>query len=119
MLHIPLSHTNNFQERYPSGFIFIDNIFYNDLRHKKAIDYSEVIIKWANERDIGPFSTAVMDQVSYKTIFTTSQNSSFCVPKIRLCYNIVLKIKRMIVLSHINTSAQLDGIGNFTYMQRC
>ncbi|KAF2885715.1 hypothetical protein ILUMI_20488 [Ignelater luminosus] len=37
------------KEKYPSGFIFINNVFYNDMRHENAIDYSEVIRNWAKK----------------------------------------------------------------------
>ncbi|KAK5646794.1 hypothetical protein RI129_005258 [Pyrocoelia pectoralis] len=40
------------KKKYPSGFLFIDNVFYNDNRHSKSIDYSEVVRKWGAERDI-------------------------------------------------------------------
>lgn len=48
------------KEEYPSGFIFIEGTFYNDFRHPNAIDYSEVIVKWGNEKNIGKFKTADM-----------------------------------------------------------
>lgn len=49
-----------FQDVYPSGFIFIDGVFYNDFRKENAIDYSEVIRKWAAEKKIANFTTAEM-----------------------------------------------------------
>ncbi|GLV44158.1 PSEA-binding protein 49kD [Carabus blaptoides fortunei] len=45
---------------YPSGFIFIDDIFYNDFRDSNALDYSDVIRKWAEGKGIGPFQVAEM-----------------------------------------------------------
>jgi snRNA-activating protein complex subunit 3 len=33
----------------PSGYFLIEDVFYNDMRNPKAIDYSEPIIKWTRE----------------------------------------------------------------------
>ncbi|XP_011153343.1 snRNA-activating protein complex subunit 3 isoform X2 [Harpegnathos saltator] len=49
---------------YKSGFFFIENTFYNDMRDANNVNYSDVILKWANTRDkIGPFKTARMENV--------------------------------------------------------
>ncbi|XP_018328228.1 snRNA-activating protein complex subunit 3-like isoform X2 [Agrilus planipennis] len=53
---------------YPSNFLFIDNIFYNDLRAIGAIDYSEVIRQWAKEKDIKGLKTADMDSTFVKDL---------------------------------------------------
>ncbi|XP_014482975.1 PREDICTED: snRNA-activating protein complex subunit 3 [Dinoponera quadriceps] len=47
---------------YKSGFFFIEDTFYNDMRDANNDDYSDVIIKWAaiNNR-LGPFKTARME----------------------------------------------------------
>lgn len=54
------------QDAYPSNFIFIENVFYNDFRHPDAIDYSTVILQWAEKWKVGKFKTAQMDKVIYK-----------------------------------------------------
>ena len=36
---------------FPSGYFFIENIFYNDLRNENAIDYSQNIIEWSKSND--------------------------------------------------------------------
>lgn len=55
------------KEMYPSGFIFIDNVFYNDFRNSKSIDYSGVVIKWAKDQGIGNFSSCLMEEVVVKS----------------------------------------------------
>jgi len=34
-----------------SSFMFIENTFYNDMRSPKAMDYSRIIMEWANEHE--------------------------------------------------------------------
>ncbi|XP_034189939.1 proximal sequence element A Pbp49 [Osmia lignaria lignaria] len=47
---------------YKSGFFFIEDTFYNDTRCPANVDYSKVIIDWAQRRsNLGPFKTAVME----------------------------------------------------------
>lgn len=48
------------KELYPSGFIFIDNVFYNDFRNENAKDYSETVINWYKDKNITDFKTADM-----------------------------------------------------------
>lgn len=38
------------QKEFPSGFIYINGVFYSDMRNPNAKDYSEVIKKWAEKR---------------------------------------------------------------------
>lgn len=35
----------------PSGFFFIENTFYDDMRSKRAIRYSDTIVSWVNEKE--------------------------------------------------------------------
>lgn len=37
----------------PSGFIFIEGVFYNDRRHELSRDYSKVIMDWTNRKHGG------------------------------------------------------------------
>ncbi|GBP21755.1 snRNA-activating protein complex subunit 3 [Eumeta japonica] len=53
----------NAKEIFPSGFLFINNVFYNDMRSKKSIDYSAPIRAWAQRRGIGEFQHKNMDEV--------------------------------------------------------
>ncbi|XP_043515291.1 snRNA-activating protein complex subunit 3 [Frieseomelitta varia] len=47
---------------YKSGFFFIEDTFYNDMRCSTNVDYSKVIIDWAQRRPkLGPFKTAIME----------------------------------------------------------
>lgn len=50
---------------YPSGFIFIDGVFYNDFRKENSIDYSQVLRKWALEKNLGNFSTSEMQECKF------------------------------------------------------
>lgn len=55
---------------YKSGFFFIEDTFYNDTRHPSNIDYSKVIIDWAQRRPkLGPFKTAVMENCRIDSLF--------------------------------------------------
>lgn len=49
---------------YKSGYFYIDETFYNDLRFPECIDLSDVIINWTSqsERGIGPFKKSVITQ---------------------------------------------------------
>lgn len=57
-----------FQDYLNSGFLFIQGTFYNDHRNANNIDYSECIRKWANEKNIGPLATAVMEQTTFNEL---------------------------------------------------
>lgn len=47
---------------YKSGFFFIEDTFYNDTRCSTNVDYSKIIIDWAQRRPkLGPFKTAIME----------------------------------------------------------
>ncbi|XP_066585077.1 snRNA-activating protein complex subunit 3 isoform X2 [Prorops nasuta] len=46
---------------YKSGFLFIENIFYNDTRDPNNLNYSQVIKQWAQMRDLGSFQTASLE----------------------------------------------------------
>ncbi|XP_075979753.1 proximal sequence element A Pbp49 [Anticarsia gemmatalis] len=54
--------TTTAKEVFPSGFLFINNVFYVDTR-EGCIDYSEPIRKWARERKKGNFPKMDMCQV--------------------------------------------------------
>lgn len=49
---------------YKSGYFYINETFYNDMRSPECIDYSDVIIKWAAQpgRGIGPFQKSSMTE---------------------------------------------------------
>jgi snRNA-activating protein complex subunit 3 len=52
------------KDLYKSGFFFIEDTFYNDMRWPDCHDSSEVIRTWASDsrRKIGPFSKAKMEE---------------------------------------------------------
>ena len=41
------------RSKFPSGCLFIEGTFYDDLREPEAIRLSDTIVKWASERDRG------------------------------------------------------------------
>lgn len=49
---------------YKSGYFYINETFYNDLRFSECVDYSDTIINWASQsgRGIGPFKKSTIDQ---------------------------------------------------------
>ncbi|XP_003398260.2 snRNA-activating protein complex subunit 3 [Bombus terrestris] len=54
---------------YKSGFFFIEDTFYNDMRCPTNIDYSQVIINWAQRRPkLGPFKTATMEDCTLDSL---------------------------------------------------
>lgn len=54
---------------FPSSFIYINGVFYNDMRHPSAKDYSEVIRKWAQKRsEIGPLVTKRMEDTCLRDL---------------------------------------------------
>ncbi|EEZ98845.2 snRNA-activating protein complex subunit 3-like Protein [Tribolium castaneum] len=61
----PLANARNI---YPSGFIFIDNVFYNDFRDPNSIDYSFPIIEWAKEKQIKNLSSENMENVRIESL---------------------------------------------------
>ncbi|XP_074650404.1 snRNA-activating protein complex subunit 3-like [Tubulanus polymorphus] len=52
------------KDLYRSGFFFIENTFYNDMRSMDSRDYSECIINWTKSPDInvGPFTKKDMEE---------------------------------------------------------
>uniref|UniRef100_A0A1E1XU91 snRNA-activating protein complex subunit 3 n=1 Tax=Amblyomma sculptum TaxID=1581419 RepID=A0A1E1XU91_AMBSC len=52
---------------YKSGFFFIGDTFYNDMRDPSCRDYSEVITEWAKNprRGLGPFKKAIMEETRF------------------------------------------------------
>ncbi|KAJ3643312.1 hypothetical protein Zmor_001744 [Zophobas morio] len=59
----------NAKSIYPSGFIFIDDVFYNDFRDPNAIDYSFPIMEWATkEKKIKNLQAKSMEEVSLHNI---------------------------------------------------
>ncbi|XP_011342473.1 snRNA-activating protein complex subunit 3 isoform X2 [Ooceraea biroi] len=49
------------KDTYKSGFFYIGDTFYNDTSVPINIDYSDVILKWAETRDVGSFKVETMD----------------------------------------------------------
>lgn len=64
-----LAHIPNAGKVFPSGFIYINGVFYTDMRHPDAKDYSEIIKKWAEKRnEIGPMVTEKMEDTCLKDL---------------------------------------------------
>ncbi|CAH1796287.1 unnamed protein product [Owenia fusiformis] len=55
------------QEVFPSGFFYIEGVFYNDMRKDDAKDYSKTIMDWAKDpsRGIGPFTSKKMEATTF------------------------------------------------------
>lgn len=60
--HPDLMPTAKAKELFPSGFLFINNVFYVDTR-EGCIDYSAPIREWAIKRKIGDFPKKDMSEV--------------------------------------------------------
>jgi hypothetical protein len=78
----------------PSGYFLIEDVFYNDMRNAKAIDYSEPIIKWTREtKEATERWKAVGGAAGGRKSFgTTNQNSdSASLPSFRW-YSLVFSV---------------------------
>ncbi|XP_064620708.1 snRNA-activating protein complex subunit 3-like [Lineus longissimus] len=55
------------KDLYKSGYFFIEDTFYNDMRDPTNRDYSELITKWVRERDrgLGPYETRLMENTTF------------------------------------------------------
>ncbi|KAG0710746.1 snRNA-activating protein complex subunit 3 [Chionoecetes opilio] len=54
---------------FPSGFMYINGVFYNDMRSPEAKDNSEGIKKWAEKRkEIGPMVTKKMEDTDLRDL---------------------------------------------------
>jgi len=57
-----------------SGYFFIENVFYNDMRAPTAIDYSQNVIEWVNQnnryslKSLGVFRKGDMDAMRFKDL---------------------------------------------------
>ncbi|CAG8742524.1 18536_t:CDS:2, partial [Acaulospora morrowiae] len=63
--------TNLTDKKTSSSYFFIENVFYNDLRDPRAIDYSKNIIEWVKEknlykqRGLGLYSSKKMEEMTF------------------------------------------------------
>ncbi|KAK7078715.1 small nuclear RNA activating complex, polypeptide 3 [Halocaridina rubra] len=61
-----LSHVPNNSIQFPSGFFYINGVFYNDVRDLDAKLYSDNIIKWAKRHvEIGEVKAAKMHETKF------------------------------------------------------
>ncbi|KAF7265465.1 hypothetical protein GWI33_021120 [Rhynchophorus ferrugineus] len=58
----------NAKEKYPSRCFCIENVFYNDMSHPNSIDYSDVVRKWALNRNIANFGSQSMEGVTLDSL---------------------------------------------------
>ncbi|XP_023025055.1 proximal sequence element A Pbp49 [Leptinotarsa decemlineata] len=65
---VNLKQFQNAKQEYPSQTVFIDGVFYNDTRSPDAEDYSEPVIKWAREKNIGKFTVSAMETTLLNTL---------------------------------------------------
>ncbi|XP_071546896.1 snRNA-activating protein complex subunit 3 isoform X1 [Panulirus ornatus] len=61
-----MSHLPNNSMEFPSGFFYINGVFYNDDRHPQAKIYSEGIVKWAQRHsEIGELKSKSMHETTF------------------------------------------------------
>ncbi|KAI0216503.1 snRNA-activating protein complex subunit 3 [Lamellibrachia satsuma] len=55
---------------YKSGTFFIEDVFYNDMRHPNCRDYSRQIIEWSSDisRGVGPFTSQDMATTTFNDL---------------------------------------------------
>jgi len=55
------------KDKNPSGFFYINGVFYNDTRNGEMFELSEPIIEWAKRRsdEVGPFTSACMHETRF------------------------------------------------------
>lgn len=53
---------------FKSGFLFIEDVFYNDLRCELNIDYSEVVMEWAKYKKMGPMKTGSLTETQFQDL---------------------------------------------------
>ncbi|XP_044010071.1 snRNA-activating protein complex subunit 3-like [Aphidius gifuensis] len=53
---------------YKSGFFYIENTFYNDMRDKNNHDNSAVIREWAEAKNFGQFSVEKMEETKIESL---------------------------------------------------
>ncbi|XP_076066585.1 proximal sequence element A Pbp49 isoform X2 [Oratosquilla oratoria] len=64
-----LTYLPNNSDLYPSGFFYINGIFYNDMRDPTAKDYSSVIRSWAQRHEqCGEMKVANMEAVTFNEL---------------------------------------------------
>ncbi|XP_045101769.1 snRNA-activating protein complex subunit 3-like [Portunus trituberculatus] len=64
-----LAHLRNAASEFPSGFFYINGVFYSDMRNPKAKDYSEAIKLWAQKKtEIGPMTTKKMEDTRVRDL---------------------------------------------------
>lgn len=65
------------KSKFKSGYIFIENVFYNDLRDPTSIDYSRVVLDWVEKKKYGTgFTTVDMNMVQMRDLYIR-QNESY------------------------------------------
>lgn len=58
-----------YEEFIDSGFIFVDDTFYNDTRKPACLDYSQVLLHWTKKRDyFKPLTTAIMEETRLRDL---------------------------------------------------
>ncbi|KAK2169675.1 hypothetical protein LSH36_8g14063 [Paralvinella palmiformis] len=60
--------TERAKDLYKSGFFFIEDIFYNDLRDPSNQDNSSVIINWAKKSNVANYSAQRMEDTNFSDL---------------------------------------------------
>ncbi|KAL3866364.1 hypothetical protein ACJMK2_043669 [Sinanodonta woodiana] len=56
---------NYAKDIFKSGFFYIEGTFYNDTRESDCRDYSQNIIKWAKEKNLGQMESHLMEECTF------------------------------------------------------
>ncbi|XP_033607117.1 snRNA-activating protein complex subunit 3 isoform X2 [Cryptotermes secundus] len=99
--------TQRTMDIYKSGFIFIEDTFYNDHRDRANLDYSRVIRDWAVTHGLGPFKTAFMEKTKFEDL------------TVRLGYPYVYQhqgnCEHLIVFSDVRLLHKSDSLSSHNY----
>ncbi|CAG8781793.1 17967_t:CDS:2, partial [Cetraspora pellucida] len=70
----PTTILNETNQKMSPSYFFIENVFYNDFRDPRAVDYSRNIIEWVKEKDryrqpgLGLYRSKIMEDVMFNEL---------------------------------------------------
>ncbi|CAG8720129.1 16644_t:CDS:2, partial [Racocetra persica] len=70
----PTTILNETNQKMSPSYFFIENVFYNDFRDPRAVDYSRNIIEWAKEKNryrqpgLGLYRSKIMEDVMFNEL---------------------------------------------------
>ncbi|KAJ1522164.1 hypothetical protein ONE63_002475 [Megalurothrips usitatus] len=102
------------KDKYKSGLFYLEQKFYDDMRHESNIEYSEQILKWAKEKHLNLGGRARMEdtriidltvKLGYPYLYQHQGNCEhlFCFSDVRLIHQSdVLKMSRYPLLRSLS-----------------